>query len=661
MRKFNPIWYTSADFLNQDIQNVFHKESEKINIKSEISNYHILARSIVTHKKGETAILQITADDYYKLYINGSYVCQGPAPAYHSNYCYNELDISELLDDGENVLAVHLYYQGLINRVWQSADNRFGIGAMLNGRNLKWKYIHTNAFSGHINGYDTEFAECFDSNLWYENWNAKDFDDSAFLPMQKNRCDYSFVKQRAKILDVYEIKPKIIKKTDDNTYFIDVGFEIAGMLKIKAIGDRNDTVIIRCGEELNDDGTVRYKLRANCNYDEKWILADGECTYENYLYKGFRYVQIESENADITQIKIICRHYPFDDSYCTISTTDKKVDDIFILCKNTIKYSVQESYIDCPTREKGQYLGDAFIIAHSHLLLTGDTTLLEKCIDDFANSAQVCGGLMAVSPCSFMQEIADYSLLFGELLMLAYEHNQNKAFLRKYYDTAKSVILHFKQFERGDGLLNQVSDKWNLVDWPENLRDNYDFELTRPIVADGVHNVINAYYIGAIGTLNKIEKILGITPSFDFNALKNTYNAVFLKDNNLFADSEKSNHCSLHSNVFALYFNLAPDYAKDTICDYIVKKGLSCGVYVSYFLLKSLAVQKRYDDVYDLLTNESEHGWMNMLKEGATTCFEVWGKEQKFNTSLCHPWATAPISIILEDLKEYGGLKNALS
>ncbi len=39
-----------------------------------------------------------------------------------------------------------------------------------------------------------------------------------------------------------------------------------------------------------------------------------------------------------------------------------------------------------------------------------------------------------------------------------------------------------------------------------------------------------------------------------------------------------------------------------------------------------------------------------MLKQGATTCFEVWGKEYKWNTSLCHPWASSPISILIEDI-----------
>jgi alpha-L-rhamnosidase len=39
-----------------------------------------------------------------------------------------------------------------------------------------------------------------------------------------------------------------------------------------------------------------------------------------------------------------------------------------------------------------------------------------------------------------------------------------------------------------------------------------------------------------------------------------------------------------------------------------------------------------------------------MLKEGATTTFEAWGADQKWNTSLCHPAAGMPVWIIIEHL-----------
>jgi hypothetical protein len=53
----------------------------------------------------------------------------------------------------------------------------------------------------------------------------------------------------------------------------------------------------------------------------------------------------------------------------------------------------------------------------------------------------------------------------------------------------------------------------------------------------------------------------------------------------------------------------------------------------------------------ELATNDN--AWMNMIKEGATTTFEAWGKDQKWNTSLCHPWATAPLIILSKNTPAY--------
>lgn len=649
MNDFSPVWFTTEDFITLTPNDVFHKECEQKEIFSKIKNYHCLARADYL-LSDEKAVLCITADDYYKLYINGRFICQGPAPSYTDSYYYNEIDITPFLNKGKNVIAVHLYYQGLVNRVWQSGDNRFGLGAVINGRNLIWKYKISNAFSGIINGYDTDFTESFDGRLWENDWNKPDFDDGEWKPMLCANTNYIFVKQPAKMLSVYTLKPKIYDRKKDR-YFVDTGQEIAGGLRLKCQGHSGDEVLIRYGEDLGDDGSVRYKLRANCIYEEKWILKDGENEFESYFYKGFRYVEIITEN-ELTQLDVVVRHYPFDDSFCNPLFKDERLSKIFTLCKNTVKYATQECFIDCPTREKGQYLGDTFITAHSHMLLTGDTSLTEKAIDEFAKSSKICKGLMAVAPCSLMQEIADYSLLFGELLLLCYSFNKDKSFLKKYYSVAKNIIIHFKKYERPDGLLNQVSDKWNMVDWGENMRDNYDFPLTRPVVSKGAHTVINAYYIGAVSTLNQIERIIDMNISFDLEALKKAYIKAFMRDN-LFADSEMSNHCSLHSNALSLYFDLCPDSAREEVADYIIKKGFSCGVFMSYFVMKALAKVGRKKELFELLTNDSGHGWLNMIKEGATTCLEAWGKNQKWNTSLCHPWASAPISIILEELNDY--------
>ena len=250
-----------------------------------------------------------------------------------------------------------------------------------------------------------------------------------------------------------------------------------------------------------------------------------------------------------------------------------------------------------------------------------------------------------------MQEIADFSLLWSRLLLIDYNFTKDKEFLKRYYPIAKAVLERFAKYEREDGLLEQVADKWNLVDWPENLRDNYDFTLSRPVVAKGCHNVINALYLGALKTLNEIEALLDLPKTGRYSEkLEAFYRAFLDKETGLFVDSEGSSHSAIHSNIYPLYFEMQPKDSTKKIVDFLKEKGLCCGVFMSYFFLKGIAKTGAYQTVFDLLVNESEHGWINMLREGATTCFEAWGKEQKWNTSLCHPWGSAPIPIIIEDL-----------
>ncbi len=118
----------------------------------------------------------------------------------------------------------------------------------------------------------------------------------------------------------------------------------------------------------------------------------------------------------------------------------------------------------------------------------------------------------------------------------------------------------------------------------------------------------------------------------------------------LFADREGSRHPSIHINALALYFSMQPEESEDAITEMIRKKGLNCGVYMAFFVLKGLANIGEKELAYELITGSGIHSWVNMLREGATTCFEAWGKEQKWNTSLCHPWASAPVILFTEDL-----------
>ena len=74
-------------------------------------------------------------------------------------------------------------------------------------------------------------------------------------------------------------------------------------------------------------------------------------------------------------------------------------------------------------------------------------------------------------------------------------------------------------------------------------------------------------------------------------------------------------------------------------------------MYMAYFTLAALV--RSGEEALALELIRDEDCWVNMIKEGATTTFEAWGKDQKWNTSLFHPWATAPIIILADNSPIY--------
>lgn len=661
---WNNQWVCAPEFADLKPLPVFHREHDKAYIPSphrkELEHVHTLFRQkFMIHGEdlGEDAVfLHISADDYYKLYVNGTFVTQGPANSYYFCYPYQRVDITGYLREGDNIIALHVYYHGKICRSYNSGDYRQGLIAEIwSGRNQllgqRWKCTHAAEYSSdRVIAYDTQFNEIIDNREKIVDWKCGTYDDSVWEDaIVKMDDDHNLMLQEIPNLEFEAKYPVVIRKLPDG-YLLDFGQELTGTFSMKAQGKAGDEVVIYYGEELLTPDRVRSEMRCNCVYEDKLILADGLNELEQFDYKCFRYVQLScSSEVRLGEFRVDYRHYPFGPTVVPCPLEDELVQKIWEICSNAVKNCCQEAFLDCPHREKGQYLGDLTITAHSLYCLTGDTKLFRKALQDFAHSTAICKGMMAVAPGSFMQEIADFSLLFPYQLLLYYKMTKDTDFLRSMVPVAEGIEAHFDAFQADSGLLYNVKDKWNLVDWPENLRDGYDFALTKP-VGDGCHNVINAYYVGMKQCVEEIKDILGIPHRKESIRLRKAFqDAFFCKETGLFRDSVTSMHSALHSNVFACFYGLQPEDNK--IVPFIREKGLCCGVYTAYFLLMALLHMGEKELAYELIINKSQHSWYQMLQDGATTAFEAWGKDQKWNTSLCHAWASAPIPVLVELVK----------
>ena len=203
---------------------------------------HILFRKRAVLHPSKKAILRITADDHYKLYINGRFVTEGPAPSYPECYYYNEMDVSEYIRDGENVFAVHTFYQGLVNRVWTSGDRRSMLWLSLSvgdeevlKTDESWLVGEHSGYSRmHELGYSTAFAERYDSSSKEARFFECDFDDSDWENAKIYKyANYNLQKQPTKQL-VYEDIYPVQTVTSDGKIKLDFGREAVGYLSARA-------------------------------------------------------------------------------------------------------------------------------------------------------------------------------------------------------------------------------------------------------------------------------------------------------------------------------------------------------------------------------------------------------------------------------------------
>ena len=383
-------WITNDEFCDLPPRKVYHRQLDKLQIDcSAHRNRHILFRRRFVCP---APVLYITADDFYKLYLNGRFVTEGPASAYSFRYHYQALDVTPYLTEGENVIAVHTLYQGLINRVWQSGDQRHGLlldleidGArVLESDERFLTAVHSGYREIGTVGYDTGFLEEYDSRVPEVGFARPDFDDRAWEHARiAAYADHTLVPQATEPL-VFETIQPVSQRRQQNTLLFDFGANYAGYLCATARGQGGETITVQMGQELNEDGTVRHAMRANCVYAETWLLREGESVLEQYDYKAFRYSAL------------------------------------------------------------------------THMILTGRDDMLRKLIDDAFTSAAIEPSLMNCLNSSCMQETAEAPLMLVKAVWRHYRYTGDVAYLAENYPKVVRLLETFRSAYEGDGLLGEL-------------------------------------------------------------------------------------------------------------------------------------------------------------------------------------------------------------
>ncbi len=333
----------------------------------------------------------------------------------------------------------------------------------------------------------------------------------------------------------------------------------------------------------------------------------------------FRYVEI---NHYYGPAKV--RRFEFyndaDENSAQFHSTDEKLDQIWEFCKYSIlATSIFPCYVD-GERERMPYEGDAYITQLSHFCCGNDYAIAERTINHFMENGKYTWP-------------TEWLLLTPLLAADYYLYSGNQTALMHWLPKLPEKVL--PQMLREDGLLVPQGKVRDIIDWPQQDRDNYEFGET--------NFVPNAHRYGALRVLAKL------TGDDQFNqqadALRETIRHTMIKDGRC-VDNPNSAHTSLHTALFALRFGLLEPAEVATHQEILRKREMACSVYVAQYLLET-CFQNGLDDLgMQLLTSNGEHSWFNMMREGSTISMESWGEADKPFQDWSHPWGTAPANII---------------
>ncbi len=484
-----------------------------------------------------------------------------------------------------------------------------------------------------------------------------------------------------RLTDEYPVKVNLVGK---QYTFIDFGKAAFGKLKLNLTSEKGkDTVIIRLGEhsrdglvDRNPGGSIRYAeyklplLAGNHSYAIKFKPDKRNTTrqanesrvdpvfmpdYIGEVYP-FRYCEIENYTYPLTDKSVMRQsvHYPFNDAAATFHSSDSILNQVWELCKYSIKAtSFIGTYVD-GDRERIAYEADALI-----------NQLCHYSVDREFSMARHTHEYLLYNP----TWPTEWNLQSVLIAWNDYMYTGNKVSLERYYEDLKAKTL--LALKEDNGLISTKTSKLtkefnesihfkgkslrDIVDWPQSgiVGD----EKNEAGEADGYvlttyNTVVNAYHYEALHLMSMIAGVLGNKSDQQFytteaEKLKKQFNRLLLDSRKgYYKDGVETDHSSQHANMFPLAFDMVPEENIQSVSKFIQSRGMACSVYGSQFLLDAIYNVDEAEVGLQLLSSTKERSWYNMLRAGSTITMEAWDNKYKPNQDWNHAWGAAPANLI---------------
>ena len=636
-------------------------------------------------KEVKSAVAYVSGSQDYELSVNGVRIGRAQSYDYPGETKYQGWDITDAVK-GKDSMAI-----GVLTSYFGGAQGRAVSKPGLLGKFVVYYadgssqtvvtdgtwLTHDTAYSnlGARNGEGDEI-EYFDARLALDGWADIGYDTMGWVPVIVHGAHptTTFYNLQPEIGHVEETRASAvgITKLDDGTTVVDFGKVIPARLIVHfPNGVAGTQITIQEGYELLADGHINTSTDStqSTNMTYVYTMKDGPQTYEVWTYLGFRYVSLPAAagSFSVEDFEAIVVHAEtVTDRESTLETSDEMLNQVFELMQRSSVYSVQNQFVDTPTREKGQFVVDAINISAATMTGSYERQMTRKAIIQFltssdrhwSDSEDEFGRYTAVYPNNDgARDIPDYTLSVPLLVWNYYLLTGDKELVEYAYPymvkTAGYVTRHINPTT---GLVTALtgggtssSYQQGIIETPPD-RFGYDWKGT----LNGVRTTINALSVQVYDTVAAMAEVLGYsadveTYSEKADDLRDAMNRYLINANGLYCDGltpdgTQSSNASQHANSYAIVAGVPTDDTIDRIVDYIAGLGMRQGTMTAHVLMEALFTTGRGDAAIRMLTNTSDYGWAKIISKGYTFIWENWHG----SGSQSHGWGSASLWQVIE-------------
>ncbi len=608
-----------------------------------------LRKEFATSGKVKRAMLYISGVGSNVCYINGTRVSGdifAPLPTlYTKTVYYNAYNITGLIKNNQNTIGVALG-NGRYLPMRQHGMVGFGLPRLIARLDIEYDngQIETiatdNSWMATEKGpiiQNNEFdGEEYDARLEMDGWNKVGYDASAWRKADiMSEPGGELIAQPAPNIHVMEeIKPISIKAVADGKYILDMGQNMVGWVKFKLKGKKDQPVTFRFAELLKNEDTELYmdNLRSALVTDIYTPAKDRAFTWEPlFVYHGFRFVEISGLDyqpalTDFTG-KVIYDEMP---TIGTFETSNALINRIYKNSYWGIRGNYRGMPTDCPQRdERLGWLGDRTTGAHSESFIFNNSLLYNKWMKDIEDSMNDAGSISVVSPryWTIYNDDVTWPAAYFYISEMLYKQFGDIQSIRKHYPSMKKWVKHMTDTHMQDYIIQ--TDTYG--DWcmpPERQELIHSQDPSRK--TDGRVLSTTVFY----SILQLMEKFAVINSSpedaqsyQDLAArIKESYNKQFFNP-----ETAQYSNNTVTANMLSLQLGLVPEGFEEKVMVNIVDKTnkdfnghVSTGVLGIQHLMRGLTQHGNLDLAYKIVTNETYPSWGYMVKNDATTIWELW-------------------------------------